>query len=153
MQRIILTVLSCLTLVFSAAAQTVQVPVTPTQLEYSNFVFAVTTQATNGGTAFHVTITTKTEPIQTDTAATLASVTQTNNLPAIGSINPATTVNITRTPQVWTVDFTATSDLLNNPTAYLLFVVSDYKTGGDGKRVYLPSDRMYEIRLQDFVSH
>ena len=32
-----------------------------------------------------------------------------------------------------------------------VFVVTDYTTNPDGTRSYLPTDRMYELRLQDFA--
>jgi hypothetical protein len=145
--------LAGLTLTFSAAAQTFQWPVTPNQLEYSNFVFSVTTLSTNGGTAFHVTITTKTAAIQPDSAALLAVVTGTAAVPIVSGLNPAVPVMLKRTDRQWFADFTAPREVLNNPAAYFIFVVTDYTTNPDGTRTYLTTDRMYEIRLQDFPPH
>jgi hypothetical protein len=140
-----------LILPISAAAQMFQWPVTPNQLEYSNFVFVVTTLATNGGTDFHVTITTKTAPIQPDSAALVAVVTGTAAVPTVATPDPAVTVTLKRTDRRWFADFTAPGELLNNPAAYFVFVVTDYTTNPDGTRSYLPTDRMYELRLQDFA--
>ena len=150
MKRLILSLLASLTLVFSAAAQTIQWPVTPGQLEYSNFVFAVTTVPTNGGMNFHVTITSKTGVIQGDSAALLALVTGPAAAPVVANPDPAATVDLKRTDSLWTADFTATASLANNPAACFVFVVTDYQTNPDGTRTYLPTDRMYEIRLTDF---
>jgi hypothetical protein len=146
-----LSALAGLALTFSAAAQTIQWPVTPNQLEYSNFVFSVTTLLTNGGTAFHVTITTKTGAIQPDSIASLAMVTGKAALPAIAGVKPAVPVTIQRTDRMVSADFTAPAELLDNPAAYFIFVVTDYQTNQDGTRTYLPTDRMYEIRLRDFL--
>jgi hypothetical protein len=147
----LLASLAALTLVFSAAAQSVQWPVTPSQLEYSNFVFSVTTRPTNGETAFHVTIATKTEAIQPDSAALLAVITGTAKLPVVTGLNPSVPVTLKRTDRLWLADFTAPGDVLNNPAVYFVFVVDDYTTNPDGTRTYLTSDRMYEIRLLDFL--
>ncbi len=151
MQRLILRLLAGLTVIVSAAAQTVQWPVTPGQLEYSNFVFAVTAQPTNGGTSFHVTITAKTGAIQGDSAAMLAMITGTASVPVVGSPDPVANVTLQRSDRVWTADFTAPAALASNPTACLVFVVTDFKTNPDGTRTYLTSDRMYEIHLRDFL--
>ena len=151
MQRIILTLLAGLTLQLSAAAQTIQWPVTPRQLEFGNFVFAVSTQPTNGGTSFHVTIDAKTGIIQGDSAATLAMITGSAAVPAVAGPDPAATVTLKRTDSRWTADFTAPAELANNPAAFFIFVVTDYKTNPDGTRTYLSTDRMYEIRLRDFL--
>jgi len=151
MQRIILTLLAGLTLQLSAAAQTIQWPVTPGQLEYSNFVFAVTTQPTNGGTSFHVTIAAKTDVIQGDSAAMLAMVTGSGPFPVVAGPDPATNVTLQRTDSLWTADFIAPTALASNPAAYFVFVVTDFKTNPDGTRTYLTTDRMYEIRLRDFL--
>jgi hypothetical protein len=151
MQRLIFPLLAGFTLVFSATAQTIQWPVTPGQLEYSNFVFAVTTQPTNGGTSFEVTIASKTGVIQGDSAAMLAMVTGSAGAPAVAPPDPAATVTLKRTDTQWTADFTAPTALAGNPAAFFVFVVTDFKTNPDGRRTYLPTDRMNEIRLRDFL--
>ena len=151
MQRLILLGFASLTLVFSAAAQTFQWPVTPSQLEYSNFVFAVTTQPTNGGTIFEVTISSKSGVIQGDSAAMLIMVTGSAAVLAVASPDPAATVTLKRTDRRWTADFTAPVALSSNPAACFVFVVMDYKTNPDGTRTYLTTDRMYTIRLRDFL--
>ena len=51
----------------------------------------------------------------------------------------------------WTADFTASAALTGNPAASFVFVVTDYRVNPDGTRTYLPTDRMYKIRLQDFL--
>ena len=152
MKRLILPILAGLALVFSAAAQTIQWPVTPSQLEYSNFVFAVITVPTNGGMNFHVTITSKTGPIQGDSAALLALVTGPAAAPVVASPDPAATVTLNRTDRQWTADFTAPAALTGNPNAFFIFDVTDYQTNPDGTRTYLPTARMYELRLRDFLT-
>lgn len=144
--------LASITLSFSAAAQSIQWPVTPGQLEYSNFVFTITTQPTNGGTSFHVTITAKTGAIQGDSAAMLAMITGTATVPLIGSPDPAANVTLQRSDNRWIADFTAPAALASNPTACFVFVVTDFKTNPDGTRTYLTTDRMYEIHLRDFLT-
>jgi hypothetical protein len=150
MKYFLLRLMAGLALAFSAGAQTVQVPVTPTQLQYSNFVFTVNTLATNGGTAFHVTITSQNQPIGSDCVASLALVSGTAAAPVVGSANPPVQMAFKRTDLVWTVDFLAPVALLGDPTADFIFVVPDYKIEND-KRVYLPTDRIYEINLQSFL--
>jgi len=151
MKRILLPVLASLALIFSAAAQTIQWPVTPERLSYSNFVFSVTTQAANDGTAFHVTIATTTGVIEPDSAALLVLVTGTAAHPAVAAPVPAVTVTLQHTDTQWTADFTASAALTGNPAASFVFVVTDYRVNPDGTRTYLPTDRMYKIRLQDFL--
>jgi len=151
MQRLILPLLAGLTLTISAAAQTIQWPVTPGQLEYSNFVFAVSTQPTNGGMNFHVTIDAKTGVIQGDSGAMLAMVTGSAAVPLVAGPDPAATVTLQRADRRWTADFIAPTALTSNPAAFFVFVVTDYKTNPDGTRTYLTTDRMYEIRLRDFL--
>ena len=143
--------LTGLALTFSAAAQTIQCPVTPNHLEYSYFVFSVTTLPANGGTAFHVTATTKNKAIPADSAASLAIITGTAALPAVAGLNPAVPVTLKRTERMWSADFTAPARQFYNPAVYFIFVVADYQTNPDGTRTYLSTDRMYEIRLRDFL--
>ena len=150
MKQLILCFVGGLALVISGRAQTMQVPVAPGQMEYSNFIFSVTTMATNGGKAFHVTITTKNNPIQSDCAATLSAVSGTATIPVITGLNPSVPIILQRMPRVWTADFVASPDVMNNPSAYFIFVVPDYTTDENGRRTYLSTDRMYEMRLQDF---
>jgi hypothetical protein len=152
MQRLLLPLLAGLTLIVSATAQTIQWPVTPGQLEYSNFVFSITTQPASGGMAFHVTIAAKTGIIQGDSAAMLAMVTGSAAAPVVAGANPDATVTLKRTDTQWTADFTAPTALATNPAAFFVFVVTDYKTNPDGTRTYLSTDRMYEIRLRDFLT-
>lgn len=150
MKHLILSI-AVFTLALVVRAQTFQVPVTPSQLEYSNFVFAVKTKPADGGTAFHVTITTKTQPIEQDCGATVVLVSGTATRPIMGSVSPSVQVAIQRGDLQWTADFVAPTALLSDPTADFIFAVPDYKTGSDGKRDYLPTDRIYEINLQSFL--
>ena len=147
----LISALTGLALTFSAAAQTIQCPVTPNHLEYSYFVFSVTTLPANGGTAFHVTVTTKTKAIPPDSAASLAIISGTTALPAVSGLNPAVPVTLKQTDHMWSADFTAPARQFYNPAVYFIFVVADYQTNPDGTRTYLSTDRMFEIRLRDFL--
>lgn len=156
MQRLILSALAWLALVCSAGAQTVRVPVTPDHLEYSNFVFAVNVTNAGGGAAFHIVITTKTQPIGSDCAAAVTDVTAMDGSAkslAVASLTPPVNATLNRTARVWTADFVAPAVVLNNPGACFIFVVPDYTTDATGQRTYQSTDRMYEIRLQDFLRH
>ena len=151
MQRIFFSVMACFALALSVSAQTVQVPVTPDRLEFTNYLFGVTVRPDSAGTAFHLTITNKTEVIGADCAATLTLMNEGFKSSIAAGLKPAVPVTLVRTDHLWTADFVAPNEVANNPQACFIFVAPDYATDENGKRVFLPTDRIYEIRLQDFL--
>jgi hypothetical protein len=150
MYRPLFAVVAALVLAGNAQAASVQVPVTPDQLEYSNFVFAVATVAATNGAAFHVTITGQTGAIPDDCATSLAVMDTEAKTLNIAGLVPATAVTVTKTARVWQADFTASQAVLDQPDAYFILVATDQATNLLGERLFLPSDRIYELRLQDF---
>ncbi len=151
MRRIFLSALACFVLALSAWGQTVQVPVTPDRLEFTNYLFAVMVKPDSAGTAFHVSITNKMDVIGADCAATLTLVNEHFKAMNMAGLNPPVAVTLNRTDHLWTADFVAPNEVANNPEACFIFVSPDYATDQNGKRIFLPTDRIYEIRLQDFL--
>jgi len=114
--------LLCLALVlsggFSAHADSMIFPVTPTNLDQGQFVFSVSTNSTPEGISFHVTITAKTGVIFPDSQADLSTVTKTPNS---GTIQPVKSVILKKNDHFWTADFIATPELLKTPDLCFIF--------------------------------
>ena len=145
-----------LALVLSAHTSSIEIPITPTQLDQQNYKFSVSVNATNNDIAFHVLITAKQADVSSDSEAHLAIVDHLED--AHGSISgtdikpfkPTIPIAFNKDKRVWTVDFTLPHEALKTPG--LCFIFSELAhTPINGKTVAMPSITFYEIKLKDFV--
>jgi hypothetical protein len=141
--------------IYSAHGASVEIPVTPTNLDQSSYVFAVSTNSAQGGVAFHVTITAKTHDIYSDSDARLSLVIHKTDAgsreTSIQTLKPAIDVKLKKKERVWQAEFTVSNEALK--TAGLYFVFTELvRTKIDGKDVPMPAAVFYELRLQDFVN-
>ena len=133
--------------VLSVYADSMIFPVTPISLDQGQFVFSVSTNLTQEGISFHVTITAKTGVIYPDSQAHLNTVTTTPNS---GTIQPVKSVILKKNDHFWTADFVATPELLKTPGVCFVFIAQGH-TIKNGKAIPIPSADFYEIKLQDFL--
>ena len=144
-----------LAVVSSACATSVELPVTPTNLDTYGYAFSVFTNATKDGVAFHLTITNKQYDIYPDSSAGVDMVIHKKLADggmegSVGAVTPEIPVTLKKEKRLWTADFTVSSTLLKNPDAYFVFSVLAHSTV-NGKIIPMPSVTFYELRLQDFA--
>jgi hypothetical protein len=162
MRRFFLTLILCLISISAARAANFELPVTPTNLNSFFYTFTVSTNATHGGVAFHVTITDKRFDIYPESTAAVGTVTRKDITNAVmrGSgvlkeasfapLKPAVPVTLKKDKRIWSADFTASNKLLNNTNVFFVFgVPGSAKPKGETE----PSSTqdLYEIKLQDFA--
>jgi len=99
-------------LMFSAHATSVELPITPNQLDQQNYKFAVTTTATNDAVAFHVVITAKQSEIFADSEGNLAVAAHTKDTQGgrgteIKPFQPTVPIALNKDKHVWTADLTS----------------------------------------------
>ena len=143
-----------LALASSACALVVEYPVTPTNSDTYSYVFSVSTNATQGGVAFHVTITAKKFDIETNSGVSLEVITRkkTDGNLTVSSqpVEPVIQVAVEKEKRIWKADFNVLRESLKNPDLYFVFGVPVYDTI-NGKRIPMPDADIYQIRLQDFA--
>jgi hypothetical protein len=144
-----------LALVSSVRASSVELPVTPTNLNTYFYTFSVETNATKDGVAFHVTITNKQYDIYPDSSAGVDMVIHKKLADggmegSVGAVTPAIPVALKKEKRLWTADFTVPRRLLENPDACFVFSVLAHSTV-NGKVIPMPSADFYELGLQDFA--
>jgi len=144
-----------LALVLSVRATSVELPVTPTNLDTYGYTFSVLTNATQDGVAFHVTITNKQYDIYPDSSAGVDMVIHKKLADggmegSVGSVMPAIPVALKKEKRLWTADFTVPHSLLEDTNACFVFSVLAHSTV-NGKIIPMPSVTFYEFRLQDFA--
>jgi hypothetical protein len=143
----------CLALVLSGilsfyGKSTVQF-VTPKTLDQGEYVFSISTNSTQNGISFHVTITAKTGEIFPDSRSDLSVVTrQTESSP--GSIRTVKQVTLKKEAHTWTADFVATPELLKTPDICFVFIAYAHDVE-NGKTVQMPSADFYAVRLLNFL--
>ena len=130
--------------------------VTRTNLDSYPYTFAVLTNATNGGVAFHVTITSKKSDIYPDSRVNVDRVIRRRGADgslegsSVGPVTPAIPVTLEKENRVWKADFTLPRELLADAGVCLVFSELTHSTV-NGKVVAMPSTTFYELRLQDFT--
>ena len=141
---------------FSAHASSIELTITPSQLDQHNFKFAVTANATNKSVAFHVIITAKNEEMPADSEANLVTITHSKDGRGqmtgtdIKAFVPTVPIAYNKAKNSWTVDFTLPREALKTPG--LCFVFSELAhTVMNGKPIAMPAITFYEIKLKDFV--
>ena len=140
---------------WSVRADSVELPVTPTNLDAYVCTFSVSTNATMEGVAFHVTITNKQSDIYPDSSGNVDMVIHKKRPDggmegSVGPVMPAIPVVLKKKKRLWTADFTVSRELLKNPDAYFVFSDLAHSTV-NGKIIPMPSITFYELRLQDFI--
>jgi hypothetical protein len=161
MRRLFLTIIVLLVFVSAARANT-EIPITQTNLNTLLYSFSVSTNATDSGVAFHVTITHRRFDIYPDSSADVGTIEHaeiTNAAPrgfrgpiiqvSFKPLEPAIPIALKKEKRVWTVDFTASRELLRDTNACFVFSVP----GGEkskNKTDPLPAD-LYELKLHEFV--
>lgn len=138
-------------LILSASGSSVEFPVTRTNLDQYKYLFSVSTNATRDGVAFHLTVSAKAGEILSDSTAGLAVVNNTKNTRSIEPVPPATRVTLKKDKRVWKANFTVSAELLKQPGLCFVFTETAHATA-DGKSIAMPSEDLYEIRLQDFLN-
>lgn len=148
---------SIIWLVFAPStwATSVELPVTPTNLDTYSCTFSVSTNATRYGVAFHVTITNQQFDFYPDSTADVDLVIHKKLADgslegSVGPVTPAIPVALKKEKRLWTADFTVSRELLKNPDVHFVFGVLAHSTV-DGKVIPMPSITFYELRLQDFA--
>ena len=156
----VLTLLASLVFVSAARAMNTEIRVSPTNLDSLLYSFSVSTNATARGVAFHVTITHKRFDIYPDSSAEIGTIEYkeiTNNLSrpspkplkdaTFKPLKPKVRVALKKEKRVWTANFTASRELLNNTNVCFVFSVfaQDPKTNKTA-----PTD-LYELKLHDFA--
>lgn len=144
-----------LALVSSVLADSVELSVTPTNLDAYGYTFSVLTNATKDGVAFHVTITNKQDDIYPDSSADVHMVIHKKLADggmegSVGRVTPAIPVALKKEKHFWTADFTVPHSLLEDTNACFVFSVLAHSTV-NGKIIPMPSVTFYELRLQDFA--
>jgi len=145
-----------LALVLSAHASSVEIPITPTQLDQQNYKFSVSVNATNNDIAFHVLITAKQADVSSDSEAHLAIVDHLED--AHGSISgtdikpftPTIPIASHKENRAWTAAFTLPHKSMKTPGLCFIFSELAHDTI-NGRRLAMPSITFYEIKLKDFV--
>ncbi len=144
-------------MVLSAHASSVELPVTPDNLDRPNYTFKVVANSTNKGTSFHITITSKSEDIAADSNADLAIVTHTKNSEgaisgtSFAAFTAATPVILKKEKHIWTAGFTLPHESLKTPGLCFIFTELAHDAINNGQRIAMPSATFYEIKLEDFA--
>ncbi len=163
MRRLFLTFTLWLIFISVARANNTEIPVTQTNLNTLLYSFSVSTNATNGGVAFHVTITHKRFDIYPDSTADVGTIDrkQITNAAArafpqpifeatFEPLKPTIPVALKKEKRVWTADFTAPRELLSDTNACFVFSVPGMEKSKN-KTDPLPPADLYELKLQDFA--
>jgi len=131
MNRILLGTLIWLTVVLSAFSRSTIIPVTPKDMDnMGEFKFAVTNSTISNGLSFHVIITAKRGSVPTDCKAYLCFANITGDYKSIGPMTPETQVTFKPGRQTLIADFVASAQLMSNPDACFVFVISDRQHHG-----------------------
>ena len=156
MRQILIICAVCFATALSALATSVESPVTPDNLDQSNYKFSVTTTPTKTEIGFHITIASKNEDISADSNAGLSVVTHTKDRQgsftgtSISPFTPAVAVTLQKQKRTWTADFSLPRKSLKTDGLCLVFSELAHTTI-DGKLITMPSVTFYEIKLKDFV--
>jgi hypothetical protein len=140
-----------LTLALSAFGLSMEIRVTPKALDQGAYAFSVTTNAVQGGVAFHVVISAKTGDISTNCSIGVSVVTHWE--PGGSEIVPAKPeipVAVKKDGRIWMADFTISHGQLKQIGLCCVFSQYDYFVV-EGRRVPAGAATFYEIKLRDFL--
>jgi hypothetical protein len=154
--KTLLIIAGLLATAISGFGQIPSVVVTPTNLDLHDYAFAISTNAAQDGTGFHLIITAKTRDIPTNSSVNLEvggdeEFSEDTGIPAtMGRAAPPVKVSIKKNNRIWEADFVVPRQQLRDHGLFCLFGEAyDGETGGaiDPKTV-----TFYEIKIQEFVS-
>jgi hypothetical protein len=154
MHRLFITLGLWFILVLSALGHSVEIPITTTNLDQSEYRFSISTNAATGGVKFHVTVTSKKENIHADSKVGLSirhtTKTRDGETHSITGVKPEIPVTMKKDRRVWEADFTVSYELLEKPGLCFVFTEIAHTTI-KGKCVAMPSADFYEVKLHDFL--
>lgn len=137
-----------------AHAESAVIPITPLTLDQRLYTFTVTSTSGTAGVAFHVTITAKRDDIPADSGAGVFINHETKDQSGWTiwgeSIDPAISITLKKEPRLWIADFIVPAPLLKNPGLCFGFSEPSYSLA-NGKRVRMPAEDRYNIRLANFT--
>lgn len=143
MNQLLLSTLVSLAIVLPAFGKSTVIPVLPKDSnDLGQFAFAVTNSPVTNGLSFHVVITAKSSSVTTDSKGYLCIAKISGNSRSIGPMNPETQVTFKTVKRTLIADFVASSQLLSNPDASFVFVITDHEG---------PSADFYVLKLRDFA--
>jgi hypothetical protein len=154
MCRILFTSILFLGLGSWARGVSVEVPVTPANLDQHPYLFSVIAKRIAGGVAFTLKISAKTNDIYSDSSTNVSIVTHTGDRRRIGStiepVKPTVAVSLTKEARDWDANFTISDELLKKPG--LCFVFTEIaRANFNGRPEPVSAATFYEIKLSDFV--
>jgi len=153
MHRSLFVTIVWLIAALSANAASVEIPVTPNDLDHYHYLFAVSMNTNRNGVAFRVTITAKTHEIPAGSSANVSIVTHTKRnggeLHKLEKVKPPVRIALKKDKRVWKANFTVSTELLKKPGVCFVFTEMAHAIE-NGKDVAVPSADFYEIKLQDF---
>jgi hypothetical protein len=154
MRHLLIIPMAWLAIALSARATSVEIPITPTNLDQQDYTFAVSANTTNNETAFHITVTAKKQDIDSDSQVDLSIFNRTEKNGGItisgAPLTPAIPITLKKESRVWTADFTVSAKTLKTPNLYFIFSELGHSTV-HGKRIAMPSVIFYQMKLTDFV--
>jgi hypothetical protein len=113
-----------------------------------NYTFAVSARAVTNGIAFHVSVTSKSEPILPDCGLSVCVWTETTHSVSTAPAQPGIPVALHKGAQVWEADFVAPREL--PPDLVVIFSTLAHVTM-NGKLEAMPSVTFYVMRVKEFV--
>jgi len=160
----VLTVIISLAFVPATRAMNSEILVTPTNLVTLLYSFSVSTNATDRGVAFHVTVTHRRFDIYPDSKAELGTIEYkeiTNSMarPTPGPLKvayfnplkPRVRIALKKEKRVWTADFNASHELLKNTNVCFVFSVPGQQKSKNEADSAPPATDLYELKLHDFA--
>lgn len=155
MRHLLIIPIALLAIALSARATSVEIPITPTNLDQQSYTFAVSADATtNKETAFHIIVTAKKQDIDSDSHVDLSIFTRTEkngDITITGEhLTPEIPIQLKKESRVWTADFTVPAETLKTPGLYFVFSELGHSMW-HGKRIAMPSVIFYQIKLTDFI--
>jgi hypothetical protein len=146
-------VILCLALVLSGVisifALSVEIQVTTNSLNQGQCVFSISNNVVKGGIAFHIRITAQYSDTISNSGVGLCVITNWGNPDSTRIIK--TPITFKKNGRIATADFVAWPELLNTPDLYFDFSTVDFGITPEGRHIWLPDGRNYDIKLRDFL--
>jgi hypothetical protein len=136
--------------VLSAYAVSVEISVTPQNLNQRQYVFSISTNAAPNGIFFHVNISATKDAIYSDSTVDVCTVVHTSDSSSIESTKHAIKIVLKKDIHVWKANFIVSNKMLKSSNLYFIFTEFTH-VEINGKSVVMPSATFYEIKLKDFL--
>lgn len=145
----------CLAWAHSVFAVVAPIPVAPADINSdSSHVFSVSTNAIQGGVAFHISYSPKSADAETNFSAPGTGICIVKNHGTeYEDLKPGIPIAVKTQQHACTADFVVSHKLLKNPDVYFMFIVSPPPIGTlpDGRPLYPPGETRFLFRLRDFA--